>query len=64
MYCPLVTPGSYCVVEDTKMSRWSSNGPLEAVKAFMAEQGEAWEMDRERELLYTHHAMGYLRRLQ
>ena len=31
-FCPLVTIGSYCIVEDTKMSRWSSSGPLPAVK--------------------------------
>ena len=31
-----VSVGCYCIVEDTKMSRWSSTGPLEAVKKFMA----------------------------
>ena len=34
-YCHLVTAGSYCIVEDTKMSRWSSDGPLTAVKTYM-----------------------------
>ena len=35
-YCPLVSPDCYCIVEDTKMSRWASTGPLESVKKFMA----------------------------
>ncbi|KAG1656016.1 hypothetical protein FOA52_005644 [Chlamydomonas sp. UWO 241] len=62
VYCPLVSVGSYCIVEDTKMSRWASNGPLESVKKFLASHPE-FEMDRDRELLYSHHAMGYLKRI-
>ena len=34
-YCVLVTPGSYCIVEDTKISRWASIGPHEAVQEFL-----------------------------
>uniref|UniRef100_A0A7R9VRG8 Rhamnosyl O-methyltransferase n=1 Tax=Chlamydomonas euryale TaxID=1486919 RepID=A0A7R9VRG8_9CHLO len=63
LYCPMVSVGSYCIVEDTKMSRWSSTGPLEAVKEFLAHHPE-FQMDREREFLYSHHAMGYLKRVQ
>ncbi len=47
-YCPLVSVGQYCIVEDTKMSRWSSTGPLEAVKNFLAsELGANFVMVRE-----------------
>ena len=35
-YCPLVSVGCYCIIEDTKMSRWASSGPMESVTAFMA----------------------------
>ena len=70
------------------MSRWHSNGPLEAVRAFLAKHPEFqvraacalsshlvllrlqldWhlicpQMDRTRELMYTHHSMGYLKRV-
>ena len=40
LYCPLVTPGCYCIVEDTKMSRWSSTGPQEAVLKFLKKHPE------------------------
>ncbi|GAX77817.1 hypothetical protein CEUSTIGMA_g5260.t1 [Chlamydomonas eustigma] len=62
-YCPLVTVGAYCIVEDTKMSRWHSTGPLMAVKAFLEKHRE-FESDRSRELMYTHHSMGYLKRIK
>ena len=39
IYCPLVSVGCYCIVEDTKMSRWSTGGPLGAVKAFLSTHG-------------------------
>ncbi|GFH07973.1 uncharacterized protein HaLaN_02865, partial [Haematococcus lacustris] len=60
-YCQLVTAGSYCIVEDVKLSRWSSNGPLAAIRAFLAAHPD-FRSDRQRELLYTHHASGYLLR--
>jgi len=60
-YCPLVSVGSYCIVEDVKLSRWAATGPLEAIQAFL-EQNPNWVSDRSRELLFTHHASGYLRR--
>mmetsp|Transcript_1095 Transcript_1095/g.2380 ORF Transcript_1095/g.2380 Transcript_1095/m.2380 type:complete len:513 (-) Transcript_1095:676-2214(-) len=62
-YCPLVTVGSYCIVEDTKMSRWSADGPLSSVFTFMEKHPE-FEVDRSRELLYTHHVSGYIRRIK
>eukprot|EP00887_Chlorella_sp_A99_P000455 scaffold17.g455.t1 len=63
-YCVrFVTPGSYCVVEDTKLSRMSrAGGPLEAVRGFLGKHGDEWEPDRGRELMYSQHVMGYLRR--
>ncbi|KAG1671401.1 hypothetical protein FOA52_011898 [Chlamydomonas sp. UWO 241] len=64
LYCMLVTVGEYCVVEDMKMSRWHSTGPYEAVKEFLAEHPDLFVIDRTRELLYTHHAMGYLKRVK
>lgn len=63
LYCPLVTVGSYCIVEDTKMSRWHSDGPLGAVLEFVRRHPE-FEIDRSRELLYSHHASGYLKRVR
>ena len=40
LYCPLVSVGCYCIVEDTKMSRWSSTGPHEAVQKFLKKHPE------------------------
>jgi cephalosporin hydroxylase len=60
-YCPLVTLGSYCIVEDTKLSRWSSNSVLQTVKDWVQDGkkgGGRFAIDRDRELLYTHHAFG------
>lgn len=63
-YCSLVSPGSYCVVEDTKLTRWGSanDGPLVAVKSFVGWHPE-FRVDRSRELLFTHHPFGYLQRV-
>jgi cephalosporin hydroxylase len=63
LYCPLVTVGSYCIIEDTKMSRWHSDGPLAAVKDFVGRHPE-FVIDRSRELLYSHHTFGYLKRVK
>ena len=62
-YCPMVSVGCYCIVEDTKMSRWSSDGPMEAVKRFIVIHPE-FVIDRSREHLYSHHTSGYLRRIK
>jgi cephalosporin hydroxylase len=67
LYSPLVTPGSYVVVEDTILNGHPVSpdfgpGPLEAVEAFLAETDE-FEVDRRREKLYlTFNRKGYLRR--
>jgi cephalosporin hydroxylase len=63
-YCPLVSVGSFCIVEDTKLSRWTNSdpGPLASVQSFLAWHAE-FAVDRDRELLFTHHPYGYLQRL-
>jgi cephalosporin hydroxylase len=67
LYSPLVTAGSYIVVEDTilnghPVSPEFGPGPMEAVDAFLAETDE-FEVDRRREKLYlTFNRKGYLRR--
>lgn len=63
-YCTLVTPGSFCIVEDTKLTRWTDSepGPLAAVRSFIGWHPE-FKIDRDRELLFTHHPYGYLQRL-
>jgi len=67
-YAKFVTPGSYMVVQDTKLDRlWSFRqykGPLWAIRQFLAEPaGAQWEVDRDRELFwYSQHAHGYLKK--
>jgi cephalosporin hydroxylase len=67
LYSPLVTPGSYVVVEDTilnghPVSPEFGPGPMEAVDEFLAGTDE-FEVDRRREKLYlTFNRKGYLRR--
>lgn len=68
-YSPLVTPGSYFVVEDGIMGHGlerdmgEQGGPLEAVDAFLAEEaGKDFELDRDREWPITWNPKGYLRR--
>ncbi|KAG2449497.1 hypothetical protein HYH02_005641 [Chlamydomonas schloesseri] len=67
--CGLVTNGSYCVVQDTKISRFSAfGGPRAAVSGFLRDHGHhgpaaRWRLDREREPFYTHHPGGYLQRV-
>jgi cephalosporin hydroxylase len=67
-YAPLVTPGSFCLVQDGVidtlwMLRSERPGPLLAVKDYLKTHPE-FEIDRERErrFLITHHPMGWLRR--
>lgn len=67
-YAPLVTPGSYFIVQDTichhGLDEGPAPGPWEAVSAFLAAHPE-WESDRSREdFLITWHPTGYLRRRQ
>ena len=76
LFAPLVTPGSYLIVEDTKMDRMmlgadderdatSWHGPAAATAAFLAAKGNAhrFVVDRSIEKLwYTQHTRGFLRR--
>ena len=49
-YSPLVTPGSYLVVEDTNTKDESGTGPVHAVLDFLGTpEGAAFEIDRTRE---------------
>jgi cephalosporin hydroxylase len=67
-YAPLVTPGSYMLVQDGLidvlpiMRPWRP-GPLPAIRAFLKAHPE-FEVDRARDerFLITHHPMGWLRR--
>lgn len=66
-YAPLVTLGSYLIIEDTIISHdicpGHGPGPREAVQAFLGEN-ENFAVDKEREkLLLTFNPGGYLRRV-
>lgn len=67
LYAPLVTPGSYIVVEDTilnghPVSPEFGPGPMEAAEEFLR-ANSAFTADRRREKLYlTFNPKGYLRR--
>jgi cephalosporin hydroxylase len=67
-YAPLVTPGSYLIVEDTHLNGNPVRpefgpGPREAVEEFLAEHQE-FEADRDCEkFLMTFNRGGYLRRV-
>jgi cephalosporin hydroxylase len=66
-YAPLVTPGSYLIVEDTNVNGhpvWPDfgPGPMEAVETFLGETPE-FEVDATREkFLFSANPRGYLRR--
>jgi cephalosporin hydroxylase len=66
-YAPLVTPGSYLVVEDTNVNGHPvfpafGPGPMEAVEEFLA-ANPAFEADRAREkFLLTFNPKGFLQR--
>ena len=67
LYAPLVTPGSYIVVEDTilnghPVSPEFGPGPMEAAEEFVR-ANSSFTADRKREKLYlTFNPKGYLRR--
>jgi cephalosporin hydroxylase len=67
-YAPLVTPGSYLVVEDTNVNGHPvyeafGPGPMEAVQDFLKERDD-FEVDRSREkFLFTFNPGGWLRKL-
>jgi cephalosporin hydroxylase len=66
-YHPLVTPGSYLVVEDTDINGHPSEpafgeGPMEALDRFLAEQ-DGFEIDESREkFLLTYNPRGWLKK--
>lgn len=66
-YSPLVTPGSYLIVEDTYLNGhpWAPGhgpGPMEAVNEFLA-QSKDFEIDLTREkFVLTMHPRGFLKR--
>ncbi len=45
-----------------RLSRYAHGGPLEAATAYVRQFSEDFEVDRSRELVFTQHAHGYLRR--
>lgn len=68
IYAPLVTPGSYCLVQDgvidvVSFFRNSRPGPLPAIEDFLRST-DRFELDAERcdRFLVTHHPQGWLRR--
>jgi cephalosporin hydroxylase len=67
-YAPLVTPGSYLVVEDTNINGHPvyeafGPGPMEAVHDFLKERDD-FEVDRSREkFLFSFNPGGWLRKL-
>ncbi|PSC69306.1 cephalosporin hydroxylase [Micractinium conductrix] len=62
LYCPLATPGSYCIVQGTKLGRLSSDNPFAGVQHFLLKHPD-FSIDRSRELyLLTDHPRGYLKR--
>jgi cephalosporin hydroxylase len=66
-YAPLVSEGSYMIVEDSNINSWRPEarrrpGPLEAIKDFLAED-DRFEIDRSWEKFFvTFNPSGYLRR--
>lgn len=68
LYAPLVSPGSYLLVQDSNVNGHPVKpdygpGPMEALEEFL-EDNEGFEIDRNRErLLFTMHPRGYIKRL-
>jgi len=66
-YAPLVTEGSYLIVEDGNLNghpvmKASGPGPLEAIEEFLREQ-DAFEVDASKErLMFTFNPSGYLKK--
>ncbi len=69
LYAPLVTPGSYLIVEDTQLNGhpvWPDfgPGPMEAVDIFLSESDD-FVSDTSREKFYlTWNPRGYLKRVE
>ena len=59
-FAPLVTPGSYLIVEDTDKF---PQGAGRAAREFASANGDRWRVDKTREYLYlTEHTDGYIKR--
>jgi len=72
LYSPLVSLGSYIIVQDTHISRRSDSlsfsregGPLEAMEEFLRNH-KNFKVDKSREkyLITQHHPCGFLKRIQ
>lgn len=68
-YAPLVTPGSYLIVEDTNLNGHPVQpgfgpGPMEAVQAFLRENPDFAPDGSREKLLLTFNPSGYLRRIR
>ena len=67
-YAPLVTPGSWCLVQDgiiDTLPRYAPGrpGPLAAVEDFLKSTADfELDMERSRKFLISHHPKGWLRR--
>ncbi len=67
-YAPLVTPGSYLIVQDSFLNghpieRDSGPGPYEAIEAFL-KRDNRFRVDEDRErMLFTFNPRGFLRRI-
>ncbi|MFX1303259.1 MAG: CmcI family methyltransferase [Promethearchaeota archaeon] len=67
LYAPLVSPGSYIIVEDTHLNGhpidpFFGPGPMEAVKEFL-KQNQDFEIDKTKEKFYmTWNPNGYLKK--
>jgi cephalosporin hydroxylase len=66
LYSPLITPGSYIIVEDTvvrEMNPYFGPGPREAVEEFLRVQPNFVADDKREKFLITFNAKGYLKRV-
>lgn len=64
LYPTLVPVGGYCIVEDTILDAVHPDNPMEALKDWLATQGNRWEVDRNKERLRLSFAPGgWLRRV-
>lgn len=71
MYSNLVPVGGYMIVEDSHVNgnpvpwKWNDRGPMGAIKRWMEEHGDEWEIDKECEKhVMTFNPNGYLRRIK
>ncbi len=68
-YASLVTPGSYCMVQDgvidkVTIFRHGRPGPLPAIEKYLARHPEfVWDTERTERFLITLHPKGWLRRV-